>query len=324
MLTLIGGNSAAEESKPDELLAISEESVEKWKQDFHAKAVAAGISDQIIKDQLSDFMPNERIISLDRKQPSKTITFAEYHRRVISKVRIRKGKRLLEEHQDLLSEIGRKYGVQPRFIVALWGIETDFGNNMGGFKVPHALATLAYEGRRGEFFERELVAALRIIEAGHINKKNMHGSWAGAMGQCQFMPTSFEKYAVDYNGDGRKDIWRTRADVFASIANYLSTVGWDNNGTWGRAVQLPSGFDVGKTGKENFQDLSYWQSLGVRRADGSNLPRRQIKGAIILPGGSEKQAYLIYSNYHSLLDWNRSLYFATAVGLLSDAIGERW
>jgi membrane-bound lytic murein transglycosylase B len=292
-----------------------------WKASVKVQAIAQGVSEGMFDEAMKGVKPNEKIVKLDGQQPHRTITFSEYQGRVISRSRVKRGIKLLRNNRKLLNEIGKKYGVQPRFIVALWGIETDYGRNTGGFYVPAALATLAYDGRRAEFFTKELIHSLKILEEKHISIKDMKGSWAGAMGQSQFMPSSFFNFAVDHNNDGKRDIWQTRSDVFASIANYLSSTGWDQSTTWGRKVSLPEGFDVTQAGSKNIKIIADWQNLGVRKADGSNLPNRKIEASVVLPGGELKNAYMVYGNYHTLLDWNRSLYFATSVSLLSDQIG---
>lgn len=197
-----------------------------WLADFKERAVANGIARSTVNRSLKIAEPIERIITLDKKQPEKKLTMEEYMANVISDARIIKGRELYEKNYDLLNTISAQYGVEPEFIVALWGLETGYGKNTGGFNVLSSLATLAYEGRRREFFESELVSALLIIDQGHIEPSEMRGSWAGAMGQCQFMPSSFLAYAVDYDGDGKTDIWSNKQDIFASIANYLRTVGW--------------------------------------------------------------------------------------------------
>ena len=211
--------------------------------------------------------------------------------------------------------------MQSRYIVALWGIETDFGRITGGFPVISSLATLAYDGRRSKFFRKELLLALKIVDGGHILAKDMVGSWAGAMGQNQFMPSSFHAYAVDYDKDGSKDIWKTLPDVFASIANYLSKSGWQADQTWGRPVRLPENFSRKFLGRKIKKPLGEWQQLGVRKLSGQDLPKRNLLSSIIRPEkGQIGPAFVIYNNYEVILKWNRSNYFATAVGTLSDKI----
>jgi len=226
----------------------------------------------------------------------------------------------LEKHRALLEEVGKAYGVQPQYIVALWGIETNFGSNTGGFDVIDALGTLAFEGRRAEFFGKELMNALKIIDNGHITAANMKGSWAGAMGQSQFMPSSFNAYAQDYNRDGKKDIWGTKADVFASAANYLSRSGWKGDEKWGRLVSTRGTFPSAWNDRKNMKSLSVWRDRGVTLPNGAPLPHADIKGALVAPDGVNGPVYMAYGNYNVIMKWNRSTYFATSVGLLADAI----
>lgn len=293
----------------------------RWLEALRSEAAAQGISQATLNAALSDLTPIPRVIELDRRQPERTLTFDEYLERVVSETRIAQARREYLRHRPLLEEIGRRYGVPPRFIVALWGIESSFGHNTGSYRVIPALATLAYDGRRSTFFRSELLAALRILDQGHVTPEDMRGSWAGAMGQNQFMPSSFLQYAVDHDGDGRRDIWRSHADVFASTANYLARAGWDAAYTWGREVHLPPGFDPALAGLDTRKPLAEWQALGVRRRDGGDLPAVAISASLVLPGGPGGPAFLVYDNYRAILRWNRSTYFATAVGLLADAIG---
>lgn len=293
-----------------------------WVQEYKRDAAAQGISQGLLDKAFHNLAPNERVIELDRRQPEGTMTFAQYKQRVISQQRINEGRRKLAQHRALLERVSAKYGVQPRFIVALWGVETSYGANTGGFDVIEALATLAYDGRRGEFFRKELTNALTIIDQGHISLENMRGSWAGAMGQCQFMPSSFLAYAQDGNGDGRKDIWNNLEDVFASIANYLAKSGWDDQWTWGRRVTLPEGFDSDLADIKQSRPVSEWARLGVRNEWGGELPQADIGASLVFPGEKGGEAYLVYNNYKTIMKWNRSLYFATSVGILSDELAK--
>jgi membrane-bound lytic murein transglycosylase B len=243
--------------------------------------------------------------------------------RIITDEKIAKGRHKYEEHSDLLREIGERYGVQPRFIVALWGIETDFGRVTGAFQVLPALATLAYDSRRSAYFRSELFHALTIIDEGHTTPERMIGSWAGAMGQPQFMPSTFVRFAVDYDGDGRRDIWTTPADVFASAANYLSRSGWRNDHTWGREVRLPEVLEPTLFGLEVVKKLDEWNGLGLRRVNGRPLPKRDLVASLIRPVEGEGPAYLVYDNFRMLMKWNRSIFFALTVGQLADRIGDR-
>ncbi|MEO5374770.1 MAG: lytic murein transglycosylase [Alphaproteobacteria bacterium] len=298
------------------------QSFEAWLQDLRTEAAGRGITAKTLDATLTGVQPIPKVLDLDRRQPEFKLSFEKYMATAASPARMDKGRRLMATHKALLEAVGRKYGVQPRFIVALWGIETDFGRVTGGFPVIPALATLAYDGRRSKYFRQELMDALLIVDQGHIAADRMIGSWAGAMGQSQFMPSSFLKFAEDYDGDGRRDIWGTRADVFASAANYLAKSGWNADETWGRAVRLPKGFDTSLATFDVHKSLEEWSRLGVRAADGRPLPKKAIRAALVLaqPGGP---AFLVYGNFETVLKWNRSNLFALAVGHLADAFAHR-
>lgn len=293
-----------------------------WLSEFRAEASAAGIREAILSAALTGLEPIDRVVQLDRNQPEYTLTLAQYLTRVAPQSRVNRGRRLLQEHRELLTRIETEFGVQARFVVAFWAIESDFGSNVGGFPVIQSLATLAWDPRRSSFFRAELLAALQILNEGHIAPENMRGSWAGAMGQTQFLPSVFLRSAVDYNGDGRKDIWGSPADALASAANHLRNIGWLGDQTWGREVLLPANFDIAIADLDIRKRIGEWQALGVRRTDGTDLPSRQLQSSIVLPEkGSLRPAFLVYNNYRSILRWNRSTLFALGVGLLADRIG---
>ena len=297
-----------------------------WLQELRAEARQMGISEVVLDDALNGIAPLPRVIELDRSQPEFSLTFEEYLGKVVSPTRKRVAAEKLSEHDRLLSEVAAKYGVQKRFLVTFWGVETSFGRYLGSFNVPQALVTLAYDGRRSAYFRKELFNALTILEQGHITAAAMKGSWAGAMGQSQFMPSSFVNYAVDWDGDGKRDIWGTKADVFASSANYLAKAGWRDDITWGRAVALPS--DAKINGKaalalaeaKTKMPLGDWAQAGVKSADGSALPARPLLARLIMPAGDNGPTFLVYSNFDSILAWNRSNYYALAIGILSDTL----
>ena len=304
------------------LLANTEE-FSIWLDNFKIRAEKSSISRTTIDETLSRVELIPRIIELDRNQPEFTLTLSQYLRNVVSKKRIKKGISKIRENWKLLEIISNEYNVQSRFIVALWGIETDFGRVTGGFPVIDALVTLSYDGRRSKYFSKELINALKIIDQGHISYNQMIGSWAGAMGQTQFMPSSFLSYAQDYNKDGRKDIWGTKEDALASAANYLSKLKWNNNETWGREVIVNDNFILSEDELtlQNKKKISDWQSVGVRRMDGSDLPKKNIEGYLIKIKDTNKERYfLVYQNFKKILKWNTSNYFAIAVGILSDSI----
>ncbi len=320
---ILGGVLAAPFALAGTAALSADNGFDAWLEGVRQEARERGIGEATIETALSGISPIERVVQLDRRQPEFKLTFDQYMTRVVTGARIKKGRARLAEHRGLLRQISAKYNVQPRFILALWGIETDFGRFLGGFPVIGALASLAYDGRRSAYFRKELFNALTVVDQGHIAAKDMMGSWAGAMGQNQFMPSSFLRYAVDHDGDGRRDIWGTTADIFASSANYLSKVGWRGDQTWGRMVRLPDRFDPGLVGLKTRKGLRDWQKLGVRRPDGSDLPTRNLRSSILLPGGASGPAYVVYDNFRAILRWNRSNFFAAAVGTLSDRIASR-
>ncbi|MBI1302172.1 MAG: lytic murein transglycosylase [Alphaproteobacteria bacterium] len=300
--------------------SVQAEDFQAWVKDFKAEARQKGISDEILDEAFEGVEPIARIIELDRKQPEGTLTFAQYKDRVISKARIEQGRSLYKKHKALLDRISKEYDVPAQYIVSLWGVETSYGNNTGGFSVVNALATLAHDGRRSEFFRGELINALKIVQQGHISLSKMKGSWAGAMGQNQFMPSSFFSFAVDGDGDGKRDIWTSLPDVFASTANYLSKSGWKGDERWGRQVKLPENFSKKHEGLDTKKNVNGWSDMGVQTLYGHPLPDADIKGSVIAPDGLDGSAFLVYHNFDVILKWNRSKYFATSVGLLADEI----
>ncbi|WP_235062880.1 lytic murein transglycosylase [Paramagnetospirillum caucaseum] len=290
---------------------------------IRTEALEKGLRPQTLDTALANVTHIDRVIELDRKQPEFTLSFNEYLGRIVTPSRVEEGRRKLAENKALLTEIERRYGVQPRFVVALWGIETNFGKNTGGMSVVSSLATLAYDGRRSKYFRTELMSALAILDQGHIAPANMIGSWAGAMGQCQFMPSTFLKFAVDWDGDGKRNIWTNRSDALASAANYLSQEGWKGDQTWGRAVRLPADFPRALLGADTRKSVREWAALGVKAADGKALPARELSASIVLAEGTKGPAFLVYDNFRTTMKWNRSTFFALAAGHLADRIGAK-
>jgi membrane-bound lytic murein transglycosylase B len=291
-----------------------------WLAQFRQEAAAEGISAATLDKALDGVQPIPRVIELDRRQPEGRLTFRDYNQRVLSPSRIERGRELLREHRGLLDRVAADYGVQPRFIVALWGIESSYGSFTGEYPVIGALATLAYDGRRAAFFRKELLQALRIVDQGDVLPAQMMGSWAGAMGQSQFMPSSYLAHAVDYDGDGRRDIWTSPPDVFASIANYLAKAGWNDRHTWGRQVQLSDHLATQAAGLEVVKPLPEWHALGVKRSNGDDLPVVALDASLLRMDDGQGPAYLVYNNFRVLMAWNRSTYFALTVGELADLI----
>jgi membrane-bound lytic murein transglycosylase B len=304
---------------PSPTLAQKQKNFDAWLADLRTEALAKGISQATLDSALSRLQPLPRVIELERSQPEFKLTVQEYLDRVVTDSRVEKGREALEENHTLLTKVYDRYGVQPSILVALWGIETDFGRSVGGYPVIDAVATLAYEGRRTAFFRQELLHALRIVDQGHISPDKMMGSWAGAMGQLQFMPSSFQAFAVDYDGNGRVDLWNSLPDVFASAANYLSKAGWVKDEIWGWEVSLPKGFDASSAGPDVRKSLADWKALGVQdsKKNGSDA---SLLWSVVEPEGKKGPAYLTNNNYRALLKWNRSHHFAVAAGTLSDRI----
>ncbi len=291
-----------------------------WLAGLRREARGQGISTRTLDAALAGIRPIPAVIEADVRQPERRITFAEYRRRVVSADRIERGRQMLTLHRQLLTEVTARYGVPAQVLVALWGIESNFGERQGTYPVFAALATLAYDGRRAKFFRRELLSALKIVEHGSAEPARMLGSWAGAMGQNQFMPSTYLSYAVAFGGNGHPDIWSSLPDVFASMANYLSRAGWDARYIWGREVSVPDGLDEGRIGLEHRAPLPTWHERGVRLPDGGELPIVAIPASLLRMDDGDSSSYLVYGNFRALMAWNRSTYFGVSVGLLSDSL----
>ena len=292
-----------------------------WLTNLKNEARSSGISQAILDTVLADVRPIPRVIELDRYQPEFTQSFWTYMKVRVNEKRMKRGRELLKKHAALLQRIKRRYGVQPRFLVAFWGLESNFGDYLGGFPVIGALTTLAFDPRRSDFFRAELLAALRVLDQGHVAPEAMKGSWAGAMGQCQFLPSTFLRFGRDGDGDGRIDIWRSLPDVFASAANFLSRSGWQGDETWGREVKVSAPFDYTKSGMKIRQPLAAWQASGVRRMDGADLPQsKRMEGSLLLPAGYKGPGFLVYGNFRTTMVWNASILYALSVGILADRL----
>lgn len=321
LVSLPAGVQAGEENdRPAPALPGTDQAFSDWLEELRREARGLGISDETLDASLRGIEPLVRVVELDLSQPEFTQTFWSYLGRRVTEKRVERGRELLDKHRDLLNGIYREYGVPPRYIIAFWGMETNFGDHLGSFQVIEALATLAYNQRRSEFFRAELLEALRIIEQGHITPDEMKGSWAGAMGHMQFLPSTFNGHAVDYTGNGRKDIWGSLADAFASAAKFLSDIGWNKGELWGREVLLPDGFDLDLAGMDTKKTVNEWSDAGVRRAYGAPLPEEDMEGSVILPQGHDGPAFLVYNNFRVIMRWNRSINYAIAVGHLADRI----
>ncbi|MBO6950161.1 MAG: lytic murein transglycosylase [Rhodospirillales bacterium] len=297
--------------------ANAAEPFEDWLKGFRGEAAKAGIADGVLEKALGSVQPIPRVLELDRRQPEFMLTLWRYMEIYVPDRRVEQGKELLKKHAKLLAEVEKKYGIPPRFLVAFWGVETDFGRNFGAFHMLSAVATLAHDARRRDFFKTQFMSAIRLVGLGDV-PVDVKSSWAGAMGNMQFIPTTFEAYAVDYDGDGRRDLWNSLPDAFASASNYLKSVGWNPDYTWGREVQLPKGFDLSLAGLQERKKISEWQKLGVRKVGGGNLPGADIEASLLLPAGAAGPAFLVYNNFRTIMRWNTSQLYAIAVGHLAD------
>ena len=288
--------------------------------DLRQQARGAGISEQVLRSQLDQVEFVDRVVELDRSQPEFTATFGRYLDRRVTEGRVERGRALLEEHAGLLQRVYRDYGVAPRYLVAFWGLETNYGGYFGDMRTVDVLTTLACDRRRPDFFTRELMAALRLIDSGGIAGEQMRGSWAGALGHVQFMPSVYERYAVDYDGDGQRDLWNSVPDAMASAANYLRTIGWRPGWRWGREVALPASFPFEVAGHGKKRTVSEWRELGVETAYGRPLRGGEATAELLVPAGHEGPAFLVYSNFDIIMQWNRSQLYALSVGHLADRL----
>lgn len=286
---------------------------------IRAEAIASGMPEASVSPALASAVFLDRVVYLDQRQPEFTQTFWRYLETRISAARIDQGRSLLVAYQPLLDDIYSRYGVPPQMLVALWGMESDYGRIQGDFSCVSALSTLAFDSRRSSFFRQQLMALLQLIARGDV-ETYAQCSWAGAVGQPQFIPTTFRDYAVDFDGDGRRDLFYDVPDVLASAASYLSARGWDPQGSWGHEVMLPTGFDYAETGLDVQKTLTQWRALGVSQPNGEPLPSRDLMASILLPAGASGPAFMVYKNFRVILAWNNSILYALAVGHLSDRL----
>ncbi|MEE3172199.1 MAG: lytic murein transglycosylase [Pseudomonadota bacterium] len=299
-------------------LIAQDQTFAEWREQLRAEAFSLGISEETLLaiDDLE--APLERVLELDDAQPEFMQTFTRYLSLRITPLQINRGQALLRQYAVLLEEVRQSYGVQPHYLVSFWAIESNYGRATGGFSVLQALATLAFDPRRAEFFRTELLTALKIIDDGHIAVDNMSGSWAGAMGQLQFLPSVFARYGIDGDNDGKIDIWNSLPDIFHSAANFLSQSGWRGDERWGREVLLPSNFDFSLTGTRTRKPLQEWNDLGIIQMNGSPIPVANMQASVILPAGAGGPAFLTYANFRATMVYNPSTFYALTVGHLAD------
>ena len=285
-----------------------------------ADAQRAGVASTTLDRALVGLQPNQQVLDHFRHQPEFTMTWAQYRALVITEQRTTNGRAALRQNAALIQAVEERYGVGSGVVVAIWGVESSFGQKTGDYPVIQALATLAWQTSRGPFFRSELIAALHILDSGDITAGRMTGSYAGAMGQPQFMPTSYLRYAVDFEGNGRRDIWGSKADTLASIANYLAKAGWRSGQGWGEEVVVPPGFDAAVAGRDNHRTVAEWARIGVRRRDGGAFPNPGLQAAVLLPDGAAGDAFFAYPNFTAIRRYNASDYYSIAVGLIGDSV----
>lgn len=291
-----------------------------WVKDFNEEASKAGISSATRIEALGGLQFNPKVLERDAYQPEFVKPVWGYLETAVSPTRVRNGRTKFASHKTLLREVTEKYQVPPQLITAIWGLETAYGATFGGYNVVEALATLGYAGRRQDYWRQELMSALRIIDHGDIAAGGMIGSWAGAMGHTQFMPSSYQTRAVDYNGNGKRDIWNEMGDVFASTSNFMNKAGWRPEESWGAAVKLPANFDWALADRSVQKTVADWAALGVKPVSGKQLPSSTGEAWILLPAGHRGPAFIVLPNFRAIMRYNNSTSYALAIGLLSDRI----
>lgn len=297
----------------------SSHSFEEFLDQVRKTATEQGVSKSTIDKAFFELTPRPSAIASDKAQAEFNQNFWHYVNKRVSKVRLNNGKDTLKKNASLLSKTSEKYGVPAYVIVAFLGLESNYGNYMGSESLIRSLATLAYDKRRSKFFTRELIAVLKLMDKKTI-PFDATGSWAGAMGAVQFMPTNVIAYGVDANNDGKVDLWNEKADIYASAANFLNKLGWKKGEKWGREALIPKNFDYQLTGLNNEKTVNEWAALGVRRGNNSNLPKSNFKASLIVPMGHRGPAFLVYRNFDTIMGWNRSILYALSVAYLSDRL----
>lgn len=300
--------------------AFADESFSEWLKGFRAKAASQGISDQTLNEALTGLSPDPDILEAQENQAEFVKPIWEYLRTAVSQTRVNRGRARLKQYASKFAAIETKYGVDRHYIAAIWGMETNYGSYMGNKNVIRSLATLAHTGERRSFGQSQLLAALKILENGDIDVANMKGSWAGAMGHTQFIPTTYLEYAVDFTGDGTRDIWRAISDALASTANFLTEKGWNKGETWGYEVVLPDGFDYALADGRTRRTLEEWTALGIKRPGGRAFPRPEDPAKLIVPAGANGPAFLLINNFDVIKRYNTATAYALAVGHLADRL----
>ena len=289
-------------------------------QNIRADAVRQGVPDSVVDSAFRNLTPDQKVIELDSRQPEFSLTYGKYIGNAITPDRIVKGQQKLQQYRGLLTDLEREYGVAPQYIVAFWGVETNYGSFMGDFSALRSVATLACMTKRAAFFANETIQALRILADNHMTTQQMKGSWAGAMGNMQFMPSTFTKWAVDRDGNGRIDIWNSVPDAFASAANFLRGIGFRPGLPAADEVTLPQNFPLEQADTTVEKPVRAWSAMGVKRAGGGPLPASDEPSSIILPAGWRGPAFILYPNFKAVMNWNRSTLYALSVAILAQQI----
>jgi membrane-bound lytic murein transglycosylase B len=309
--------TATTPAMPQPTIAVPLSSFADWRQALRSEAIAAGIDASLFDHAFAGISPDPAVLRADSSQPEFTRPVWEYLDGAVSSSRIGRGRVLLAQHNAVLQRIEQQYGVEAQILVAIWGLESNFGNNIGSNSVIRSLATLAYDGRRQGFWRVQLLAALQILQNGDVASERMIGSWAGAMGQTQFMPTTYNQHAVDFDGDGKRDLWNSSTDALASAAHYLQASGWQRGQPWGFEVNLPDGFDYALADPDQRRTLAEWAELGVRPLAPTGAAA-SARASLQLPAGHKGPAFLLLDNFRSILKYNNSTSYALAIGLLAD------
>ena len=299
---------------------IADEDFLQCKVNLVKRAEIAGFSPYITETVIDSISPIQRVIALDKKQPEFTQTFEQYIKARVTDYHVRVGKEKLKQNKKLFDTLEQKYGVPRQYLVSFWGLETVFGKHKGKMSVLNSLATLACDERRSEFFTLELLNLFTLIETKQVSVEQLQGSWAGAMGHMQFMPTAFLKYAVDGDKDGKVDIWESEVDALTTAANYLNQIGWQTKERWGREVKLPDNFAFDKVAFDQYYPLNDFKQLGVKKANNQSLSTYDIQAELYLPSGHKGPAFLIYPNFNVIMTWNLSKSYALSVGLLANKL----
>lgn len=300
--------------------AQNENSFEQCKSRLSSQAVDEGVARTVVDDAFASIAYQPRVIELDRSQPEFVTTFPSYFSKRVTEWRVNKGRELIDEHSELLRNLEQKYGIPPHYLVAFWGLETNYGGYKGKMPVLSSLATLACDLRRSTYFTQELMTALKLMERESLSADTMVGSWAGAMGHTQFMPSAYYQYATDGDQNGQVNLWDSEADALTSAANFLANLGWEPGFRWGREVSLPDNFDYRLSGYKQRRPISEWAEKGVTLPRGAKLPDSDIESYVVVPAGHEGPAFLAYHNFRVIMRWNNSEFYAIAVGQLANQL----